>query len=116
MTDTAQRKRARKPQERPDTGPARVVAPDTPDTAQGPRQGVLDPLELQRVALGALAEVAQDANSPSAAKAAAARTLLEYCGAIGRHAPEPPTKAQAKPLSEMTLAELDAAIAAHGGA
>jgi hypothetical protein len=47
-----------------------------------------------------------------AARAAAARTLLEYVGAIGRHAPEPPARAAVKPASEMSLSELDAAIAA----
>lgn len=96
--------------------PASVSRPfdtsDTPDTAQRPPEPDLDPLSLQRAALAALQEVAGAADAPMAARAAAARTLLEYVGAIGRHAPEPPARAAVKPASEMSLSELDAAIAA----
>lgn len=70
----------------------------------------LDAEKLRLDALGALQAVATAADAPPAARAAAARTLLEFCGSIGRHA-EPPVST-AKPASEMTLAELDAAIAA----
>lgn len=85
---------------------------DTPDTVQRPPEPDLDPLRLQACALSALQTVAGAADAPMAARAAAARTLLEYVGAIGRHAPEPPARAAVKPASEMSLSELDAAIAA----
>ena len=88
-----------KPQTKIDTLPA---GPGLPDTA-----------ELQAVALSALKAVAEDTDAPAAAKAAAARTLLEYTGGIGRHAEPPPSVSRTKPLSEMSLAELDAAIAAQ---
>jgi hypothetical protein len=67
---------------------------------------------LQVAALGALQSVALDGDAPAAARAQAARTLLEFVGAIGRHAPEPAAKTATKPAAEMSLAELDAAIAA----
>jgi hypothetical protein len=48
------------------------------------------------VALAALEAVAGDGAAPSAARAQAARTLLEYRGAIGRHA-KPDDQDEASP-------------------
>lgn len=64
---------------------------------------------LRRIATQALTDVAADANAPPAARAAAARTLLESIGDIGR-LQEMARKAE-KPLSELSVAELDAEIA-----
>ena len=65
------------------------------------------PLEL--IAIRCLATVAIDSLATAAARASAARTLLEYAGALG------PGKAQKtaenKPLSEMSLAEIDRELA-----
>lgn len=66
--------------------------------------------DLRRVALVALREVAADKAAPSAARAAAARTILESLGDIGRL--QELARATEKPLAEMSLAELDEAIAA----
>jgi hypothetical protein len=47
-----------------------------------------------------------------AAKASAARTLAEMAGALGKHSAPPPAST-AKPIQEMTLEDLQAALAAH---
>jgi hypothetical protein len=57
--------------------------------------------------------VAGDANAPPAARAAAARTLLESIGDIGR-LQELQRQAE-KPLSQLTAAELDQEIALARG-
>lgn len=98
----------------PSRAPAAPHKPGPTTAVPAPSPAVLDATELQRVALLALRDVALATDAPSAAKAAAARTLLEYTGGIGRHAEPPATVTRAKPLAEMTLEELDAAIAAHG--
>lgn len=51
--------------------------------------------------------------TPAAAKAQAARTLLELIGALGRNA-KPPADSD-KPVNEMTRAELEVELAAQGG-
>lgn len=68
-----------------------------------------DPISLRSLAFAALATVAGDPTAPPAARASAARTLLEATGALRPSAD--PTVAAGSP-SGMTLAELDAAIAA----
>ena len=65
--------------------------------------------EIRRVATLALLDVSASRAAPPAARAAAARTLLESLGDIGRL--QEIARAQEKPLSELTLAELDAEIA-----
>ena len=60
---------------------------------------------LEEIALSALKAVAGDPSAPAAARASAARTLLEAAGMIGRHAPEP-SQSQAKATNELTKAEL----------
>jgi hypothetical protein len=64
---------------------------------------------LRQVAMDALLAVAKDHNAPAAARAAAARTLLESLGDIGRL--QEATRAGEKPLTEMTPQELDEEIA-----
>ncbi|GKT31947.1 hypothetical protein ADUPG1_006255 [Aduncisulcus paluster] len=56
----------------------------------------------------ALRLILQDKTAPAASRAAAARTLAEMAGALGRHAP-PPSKAS-KPITEMTREELEAEL------
>lgn len=69
---------------------------------------MLDSADLEQVAIGALRAVASDRNAPAAARAAAARTLLETCGRIGRLQETAPT--DARPLDEMSAGELSAEI------
>lgn len=61
--------------------------------------------DLTQIALTALRAVAADSTAPAAARAQAARTLLEAAGAIGRHA-KPPGEDERKPLSTLSQAEL----------
>jgi hypothetical protein len=71
---------------------------------------VIPPKEaLREVAIQALVQVAQDPDAAPAARAAAARTLLESIGLIGR-LQELAHKSE-KPLSELTAAEIDLEIA-----
>jgi hypothetical protein len=65
--------------------------------------------DIRQVAMDALVKVARDPKAPAAARAAAARTLLESLGDIGRlqelaHASE-------KPLTSMSQNEIDLEIA-----
>lgn len=61
------------------------------------------------LALSALRDVARDSEAPAAARAAAARTLLEVRGLLGRHA-APPDNGSA-PLSSLSAADLRAELA-----
>lgn len=65
--------------------------------------------EIRRIATLALLAVSSDRNAPAAARAGAARTLLESLGDIGRL--QEIARASERPLSELTLSELDAEIA-----
>jgi len=64
---------------------------------------------IRSVATKTLLEVSKDQKAPSAARAAAARTLLESLGDIGRL--QNRQRASDKPLSEMTSTEIDEEIA-----
>jgi hypothetical protein len=81
--------------------------PRRPSTARlkGPETGQIettsDPVELARLTLQAICR----SDAPAAARAQAARTLLELSGALRNEAPRDGR------ASEMTLAELDARIA-----
>lgn len=66
---------------------------------------------VRTVAQKALLDIAADRDAPAAARAAAARTLLEMEGAIGRNQ-EPPRRTADKPLAALTRAELEAELAA----
>jgi hypothetical protein len=65
--------------------------------------------EVRRVSTLALIDVASDKSAPSAARAAAARTLLESLGDIGRL--QEIARAAERPLNELSLQELDEEIA-----
>lgn len=58
----------------------------------------------------ALRDVLSDPATPAAARAAAARTMLELVGALGRNAPPPVDPA--KGTSEMSRAALEAELRA----
>jgi hypothetical protein len=64
--------------------------------------------EIRRVATLALIEVSNSQKAPPAARAAAARTLLESLGDIGRL--QEIARAAEKPLADMSLTELDEEI------
>jgi hypothetical protein len=63
---------------------------------------------IREVATSTLVSVSKDSKAPPAARAAAARTLLESIGDIGRL--QSPTRQSEKPLNEMSKAEIDAEI------
>jgi hypothetical protein len=64
--------------------------------------------EVRRVATLALLDVSGDKKAPPAARAAAARTLLESLGDIGRL--QELSRASERPLTELSLSELDQMI------
>lgn len=65
--------------------------------------------ELRQTAISALVDVSKDATAPPAARAAAARTLLESIGDIGRL--QEVQRSAEKPLTELSASELDQEIA-----
>lgn len=65
--------------------------------------------DLRREAVAALRAVAKDKAAPAAARAAAARTLLESIGDIGRL--QELARAGEKPLTELSPGEIDQEIA-----
>lgn len=76
----------------------------------------LDDADLDE-AKQALRDVMNDRDAPAAARAAAARTMLELGGALGRHAPAPldPSKPTSDMSREALMAELHALRAAESG-
>lgn len=68
-------------------------------------------IDIRGVATQALLAVAANLDAPAAARAQAARTLLELVGALG---PGRVPDTAARPVSEMTLAEIDDEIRASG--
>lgn len=81
--------------------------------AMPPRKSPIPPKdELRRIATLALTEVAADRGAAPAARAAAARTLLESIGDIGRL--QELSRQSEKPLGQLSVAELDAEIARAG--
>lgn len=63
---------------------------------------------LRQIALNTLLAVAQDNNATASARAAAARTILETMGDIGRL--QEMTRRSEKPLSELSPQEINAEI------
>lgn len=63
---------------------------------------------LKRVAIETLTLVCADTQAPAAARAAAARTLLELIGSIGRL--QVPESGSETPVSELSASELDREI------
>lgn len=70
----------------------------------------LSTAEIRQQAEKALLEVANDLTAPSAARAAAARTLLEMVGAIGRNS-SPSGDPKSRSLGELSGGDLEAEIA-----
>ncbi len=68
------------------------------------------PDDIRELAQTALVEVCKAPKTPAAARAQAARTLLEMTGAIGRHA-KPAEDEDAKDLATMSKDEMLAALA-----
>lgn len=62
----------------------------------------------ENIAMEALRDVARDRKAPAAARAAAARTLLEASGRIGRLQVSAPT--DNRPLNEMSASEIESEI------
>jgi hypothetical protein len=62
--------------------------------------------DLKAIAIATLRDVAGNAKNPAAARAAAARTLLEMLGEVGRLQEKSGLKSE-KSLVEMTSSELD---------
>ena len=69
----------------------------------------LNTLENKDLAIAVLREVAADRAAPAQSRQAAARSIAELCGLLGKHA-EPERDLTGKALSEMNAAELDAEI------
>ena len=67
--------------------------------------------ELTQRSLETLRSVAADAAAPAAARTAAARTLAEIAGLVGRRKTEQP-QGDGRPTAELSLDELDKEIAA----
>jgi len=68
---------------------------------------------LDKSCVSALQLIVCDATAPAAARVAAARTLLEMSGRIGKHQPKP-AAGSLRP-GEMSLSEIDAELAASAG-
>jgi hypothetical protein len=86
----------------------RNVAPAT--TNQTPNPADLSDTELARLALRA---VLLDPGAPGAAKASAARTLLEMAGTLGKNAK--PVTDTSKPVGELSREELERELRALSG-
>ena len=71
--------------------------------------GIVQSLDDLELAKQALRDVLQDGTAPAAARAAAARTMLELNGALGRNAAPPIDSG--KGTSELSRAELEAELA-----
>ena len=65
---------------------------------------------LREVAVEVLREVALDKTAPAAARGAAARSIAEICGLLGKLA-DGAGDIERKGLTELTLAEIDAELA-----
>jgi hypothetical protein len=63
--------------------------------------------DLKAIAIETLLGVAGDCDAPAAARAAAARTLLEMLGEVGRLQEKSVAGTGGKPIIEMTATELD---------
>lgn len=67
--------------------------------------------DLKAIAIATLRDVAGDREAPAAARAAAARTLLEMLGEVGRLQEKSTAGTDGKPIIEMSAGELDAELA-----
>jgi hypothetical protein len=67
--------------------------------------------DTRELALAALRDICGNPDAPAAARAQAARTLLEIDGSLGKHA-LPPIKPGNKPLAELSREEMAAELQA----
>lgn len=103
--DTPKLKRRPRPPKRKTTKtPLRPEPIEVDEPTNLPMLGIPSAEVMRAIAIRALISVAESAKSSSAARAAAARTLLESLGDIGRL--QELGKAAIKPLSEMNAAEI----------
>ena len=102
--------RGRKPPGTVDTpADTPAAARDVTEPLQTVTTACLDKQETIELAKRTLQSICVAYDSPSNAKATAARTLLELVGALGRHAD--PASMNTIPASEMSLEQLEARIA-----
>src|SRR5262245_48297943 len=73
---------------------------------------MLAPEKLRDTALAALVTVAGAPGSAPAARAAAARTLLEWLGDIGRNQPAGGSAARTRAVGDLSLAEIEEELGA----
>jgi len=66
-------------------------------------------MPLRDVAIQTLRQVALDTTAPAAARGAAARSIAEICGLLGKNA-EGVKDVEAKSLNDLSVDELDAEI------
>ena len=105
MTPLKIKRRPRPPRKKTARPPAKAEPISVEDEQTSiPILGLPDDETIRTIAIRALIGVAESSRSSSAARAAAARTLLESQGVIGRL--QELGKAQQKPLSEMNAAEI----------
>lgn len=86
-------------------GETRTAVGDTSPTVPGRDEDDSDTLALQT-----LKSVCKDKEAPAAARAQAARTLLELSGALR----DASRTTQSRPIGEWSLAEIDARLSALG--
>lgn len=105
--------RRQRPKTRPDVSDTVHDTDARPEASQSLAPSVEDMLAspdlVRQAATVALLGVLTMPNAPAAAIAQSARTLLELSGALG---PGKVPAGQTKPVSEMTLEEIEAEIAA----
>ena len=83
-----------------------------PAGVEAARRGLIDePAEKARYAAAALAQLLSSEDASGHAKAAAARTLAEMAGAIGRHQRAPSDRARNTAVSQLSRADLELELA-----
>lgn len=118
MTRSTARSTARtKPQTKPRTRPTKKDSnADLKNLDCKPKSGIIIPQDTEAaddvsLAKQALRELLTDKLTPAAARASAARTLLELNAALGKNA-KPENTPGSKPLNELSRAELEAELSA----
>ena len=94
----------------PRNGSGRREGAPRPSGRPGAAQAPFSAPEDEALALATLRAVMRSKNAPGAARAQAARAVLEACGRLGRNAA--PSVTRDAPASEISLANLEARILA----